>query len=160
MLKEIALITLLFAGSCGTSIAANPATNAPSAKPANAGSANDANVPKRAPIQGRIQKKDGSVRTPIDLGPNVKQPSRNNFNDISASMPAAAVKEGLRRKHELPNAQTSLLRPGGTVAGPSGSGAINAAQAAGSQGGATDGLRGNGVAAPDTKGAAENQFYK
>ncbi len=75
-------------------------------------------------------------------------------------MPAAAVKEDLRRKHELPSAQTSILRPGGTVGSAPSGGAINAAQASGSQGGATDGLRGNGVAAPDTKGAAENQFYK
>ena len=159
MLKEIAFLTLLFMVSCGASIAANPTANAP-ASPANAGTANDANVSKHPPIQGRIQKKDSSVRSPIDLGANVKKPSRNNFNDISASMPATAVKEDLRRKHELPNAQTSILRPGGTVGGPTGGGAINAAQAAGSQGGATDGLRGNGVAAPDTKGAAENQFYK
>ena len=144
-MKSIALLTLLAMTSCGASIAAN---------------LDDVAAPKRPVIQGRIQKKDGTVKHTVDLEPAVQKHEGNSFEDISASMPAAAVHEDLKRKNELPSAQTSILRPGAAAGAIQGIGAVNAAQASGSQGGASEALRGNGVASPDTKGAAENKFYR
>jgi hypothetical protein len=174
MKNTIALLILLSLASCGTSIAASPddansnsnlraGANANASAGANASAS--ASAQKRPVIQGRVQKRDTNINH-IDLGPNVKKPSSNTFSDISASMPAAAVHEDLRRKNELPSAQTAILRPaggpgGGAAGGPpvGGGGAKYAAQASASQGGASSGLRGNGVASPDTKGAT-NQFFK
>ncbi len=164
MFKAIALLTTLALASCSAGIAAGPnEANSNGSANVGAGGNSGANGPKRPLIQGRVQKRDTTINH-IDLGPNVKQPSSNTFSDISASMPAAAVHEDLRRKNELPSAQTAILKgaSGGAIgAQPSGGGggAKYAAQAAASQGGASSGLRGNGVASPNTKGTT-NQFFK
>ncbi len=130
--------------------------------PAHAADAEGVSSP-RPRLEGSVQKRDSSVKRPIDLGPAVKKPSSNSFQDISASMPAAAVHEDLRRKNELPSAQTAILRPGnggGSVTHGAGVQGMNAAKAAGAQGSTSATLRGNGVAAPETKGAGTNTFFK
>jgi hypothetical protein len=160
MFKAIALTSLLAIVSCSAGIT-SPEGDA-------SASASNGSAPKRPVIKGSVQKRDANINH-IDFGPNVKKPSSNTFSDISASMPAAAVHEDLRRKNELPSAQTAILHPasggavGGTAGGAgavgSGSGAKYAAQASASQGGSSSGLRGNGLASPDTKGTT-NQFFK
>jgi hypothetical protein len=80
---------------------------------------------KRNPIQGSVEKhkRAGEKQAqPTALPPGAPRrvqveqtPAKdrpNPFQSMSQSMPSAAVKEDLRRKNELPSAQTAILTPG------------------------------------------------
>ncbi|HEY9757025.1 MAG TPA: hypothetical protein V6C97_17805 [Oculatellaceae cyanobacterium] len=131
-------------------------------------SAHAADPPTKAtsnPLNGSVSKQK-SVRTPrhhIEFTPAMGAPqgkhSSNTFSDISQSLPAAAVKEDLARKHELPSAQTAVLRPGAPAGTPMGTtGGSAPSSSAATSGSSPEILSPGKVAIPETHGSTDSAF--
>ena len=112
-------------------------------------------------LNGNVIKK-ATAKPPkyhIDVStPTTHKHSSNTFTDISQSMPAAAVRENLARKHELPNAQTAILRPGASAGSPTGGG-TKAPMTGDAAGSSPEVLSAGKVAVPESKGTT-NTFFK
>jgi hypothetical protein len=118
-----------------------------------------------APLTGSVSKDQNvhAARRHVNFTPAEGTPvgkhSSNTFSDISQSMPAAAVREDLRRKHELPSAQTAILRPGAPAGAPMGATAGSApSNSAAATGSSPEILSPGKVAIPETHGSTDNAF--
>lgn len=131
-------------------------------------SAYAADPPTRAAsnaLNGAVSKQK-NMRTPrrhIEFTPAMSasqgQHSSNTFSDISQSMPAAAVKEDLARKHELPSAQTAVLKPGAPAGTPMGTTAGSAPSSSAATSGSSPEILSPGkVAIPETHGSTDPAF--